>query len=131
MFDKTFVITNIVASNIIFSRKTQQCVCRDKTTTRAKTFLAAKLCLLRQIFVAAKLCLLRQIFVATKFCYDEHMFVATNIILSRQVYFFCDKRRAFEFSRQKMMLLSAPANDTPLPLWVKGERGTRGEGGWR
>ena len=40
MFDKTFVMTNTVASNIIFSQQ--------NTTTRAKTFVVAKLCLLRE-----------------------------------------------------------------------------------
>ena len=57
-------------------------------------------------FVATKLC-----FVATNvktFCREKRNFVETKV-LSRQTYFCRDKRRFL--SRQKMILVAAPAND--------------------
>ena len=80
MFDKTFVMINIVASNIIFLRQnTTTHLSRQNTTTCAKTFVAEKLCLLRQIFVAGKVLSRR-----THVCRDKHNFVTTSIFLSRQ-----------------------------------------------
>ena len=82
MFDKTFVMTDIVASNIIFSRQnTTTRLSRQNTTTHAKTFVAAKLCLLRQIFVATNVLSRR-----THVCRDKHykhIFVATKDVLCR------------------------------------------------
>ena len=85
------------------------------------------------IFVAKNTCLSRQKtrllprqkyacrdkpFVATNICRNKHNFVATNVWLSRQKYFVATNvsspqtRLCLSFVATKMILVSAPANDT-------------------
>ena len=97
---------------------TKRVFCRDESMPDATELLS------RQNYVCRD-----KSFVATNICRDKHVFVATKASMSqtkrlpRQTHFCCDKtlvatglhlsRQNTGFVATKMILVAAPANDTP------------------